>query len=266
MNKKSMLIAAAVLLAWGTAAPAGTISFSGYQWNVRSGSGGPGPNNWSDQNVYVDSSNNLHLKLTYDNGQWNAAELVSQQSFGFGTYQFQLQGLPTLDPYDVFGMFNYGGQDYTNEIDIEMSTFGGNTGPGNWTVWPAVSGGPGGDTTQTFNPASGPSTQRFTWSSTQVAFQALDANNVPYASWTDTPRDPSQSIPQVPMPIHMNLWRFQGNQTPGQSVEVVVSSFKFTPLTPVPLPGSGPLALAGFGFLGLLGRRRRQPRQGQTSS
>lgn len=35
--------------------PATTLQFSGYTWEVRSGEGGPGPNHWSAQNVWVDA-------------------------------------------------------------------------------------------------------------------------------------------------------------------------------------------------------------------
>ncbi len=123
-----------------------TLTFSGYKWNVRSGVGGPGPNNWRNANVWVDVNGYLHLKLSYLNGKWYAAELTSQKFFGFGTYQFQVVG--RMDQFDrniVLGLFNYPtaaiGPDGTNEIDIEYSHWGNLAYPiGNFTVWPAVAG------------------------------------------------------------------------------------------------------------------------------
>src|SRR6266852_3653418 len=67
-----------------------TVYFSGYSWNVKIGSPpvGPGPNYFSDNanNVWVDTSNRLHLRI----GKWVCAEVVLQSSPGYGTYRFYL--------------------------------------------------------------------------------------------------------------------------------------------------------------------------------
>lgn len=57
-----------------------TIEFAGHTWNVKSGTGGPGPNNWSNSNnsVWVDNEGKLHLKIRYINGKWVCAEIYSQ--------------------------------------------------------------------------------------------------------------------------------------------------------------------------------------------
>ena len=54
------------LMAEGTSAYAKTIKFSGYDWEIRPSekNGGPGPNRWEENNVSVDPSGYLHLKLT----------------------------------------------------------------------------------------------------------------------------------------------------------------------------------------------------------
>jgi hypothetical protein len=72
---------------------ADTIWFSGYEWNVRGeGFGGPGPNFWKPNNVWVDDNGNLHLQVSYQNGHWTCAEVDLTQPLGFGTYQFQVIG------------------------------------------------------------------------------------------------------------------------------------------------------------------------------
>jgi len=38
------------------------IQFGGYTWTVRTGRGGPGPNAWDENNVWLDSATNLHLE------------------------------------------------------------------------------------------------------------------------------------------------------------------------------------------------------------
>ena len=58
MKIKGILIigAVAALMATGTVSHAGTISFSGHTWVIGpSGKGGPGPNNWDQDNVSVDA-------------------------------------------------------------------------------------------------------------------------------------------------------------------------------------------------------------------
>src|SRR5262245_21295616 len=69
-----------------------TISFSGKTWLVKSSTGkvGPGPNYFSDStdNVWVDAGGRLHLKITKAKGKWSSAEIVSADSFGYGTYRF----------------------------------------------------------------------------------------------------------------------------------------------------------------------------------
>ncbi|HEX8955809.1 MAG TPA: DUF4214 domain-containing protein [Burkholderiaceae bacterium] len=216
------------------------LVFSGYTFNVRSGSGGPGPNTWSANNAWVDANGFLHLKIAYSGGQWSAAEVYTNQSLGFGTYQFKVVGHPEImDQNVVLGLFPYTtpaiGPDGTNEVDIEFATWGGQQSQhGNWTVWPATAGYS--DTTHAFDMSgnTGWSTHRFTWGARQIGFQALagltDTDAGQYASWTFAPANYASLIPQNAIPLHMNLWLFQG-QAPadGAQVEMVISEFKFTP-------------------------------------
>lgn len=122
------------------------ISFSGYDWEVRSGTGGPGPNDWSADNVFVDADG-LHLKISNSGSTWSCAEVTLTQRLGFGVYEFQLTGRPDLfDRNVVLGLFNYPpadvGPDGTNEIDIEFAQWGqaGNRNRLNWTVYPPALG------------------------------------------------------------------------------------------------------------------------------
>lgn len=218
-----------------------TITFSGYQWTVKTGNGlGPGPNNWSASNVWVGSTGDLHLKITQVNGQWYSAEIVSTQAFGFGQFQWKvISQLDQLDPNVVLGLFTYPtanvGPDGTNEIDIEAARWGVSGNPaGNYTVYPAVGGRPYTTHPFAFTLPGDHTTQRFTWQSKSIFFQSLnghtDTNKNEYANWTFTPANPLQDIPQTPVPVHINLWLFQGHApTNGQPVEVVIRQFKYTP-------------------------------------
>ena len=110
--------------------PAKTIRFSGYNWKVKSGSHeGPGPNNWDENNVWVDQGGYLHLKLSKQGDRWYCSEVSTEDRLGFGRYQFWVVGrVDRLDPNVVFGLFNYPtpevGPDGTNAIDIEFAKWG----------------------------------------------------------------------------------------------------------------------------------------------
>ncbi len=221
-------------------APA-VINFSGYQWDVRSGAGGPGPNKWSAANVWLDASGYLHLRVSQQAGQWYAAELYSTRRFGFGIYQFQVEGLvDRFDPNIVLGLFNYPppavGPDGTNEIDIEYSRWGNPAYPiGNYTVWPALAGLSQKSRAFNFTLTSSRTTQRFTWVSQMIVFRSLrgftDGNTGQYAGWVYQPGVFLNYVPQQAMPVHINLWLFQGHPpVNGRPVEIVIRNFKFTPL------------------------------------
>ena len=233
------------------------------EWNVKSGTGeGPGPNVWSAANTFVDADGDLHLTIANVGGVWYCAEISSTLTFGFGTFQWQVQSaVDQLDPNVVLGLFVYGptalGPDGTHEFDIEYSRFGSTTGDnGWWTVFPNV---------QVTPPLLGQShyplvlgvdpttTARFAWASTNVAFETMagfqpaGSNASAIHSWTYRPADPSTTICQSPMPVHMNLWLYHGSPpTNGEGAEVVIHNFSFTPSSTGPPPVTAP-ALAGDG-------------------
>jgi hypothetical protein len=237
---RSLLFCLLVLCPLTRALSAATISFAGYDWEVRSGRSGPGPNNWDPENVWVDKGGALHLKLTQREGKWYAAELGTTNRLGFGRYEFQIVGrVDQLDENVVFGIFNYPtkdvGPDATMEIDIEFAKWGRPGGTNlNYTVWPTI---PKTKQTSKRTPLvlNGEySTHRFTWSKEEVAYQSLhghrsDDKNL-ITEWTFRPEDPEQRIARKPMPMRFNLWLFRG-QPPrdGKPVEVVIKSFKFEP-------------------------------------
>jgi len=57
------LLRTTFLIAMMGALHAQAIEFSGYTWEVRSGTGGPGPNTFVASNVLVDANGYLHLKI-----------------------------------------------------------------------------------------------------------------------------------------------------------------------------------------------------------
>lgn len=216
------------------------ISFSGYQWIVRGGTGGPGPNNWRKSNVWVDGNGHLHMKVSRVDNQWYCAEIWTVDRLGFGTYQFQVTGrIDRLDRNVVLGLFNYPtadvGEDGTNEIDIEIARWGTAGNPnGNYTVWPTDVSLSRESFNFPFTLTGVNSTHRFTWSGSQIYFQSLyglrDDNTNQFAEWLYAPADAASYIPQQAMPVHINLWLVRGLKPSNlREVEIVIKNFKYTP-------------------------------------
>lgn len=66
-------------------------------WRIKVSSGPndrkePGDNLWAEQNVCKDSDGNLHLYFRKIDGVWQAAELFTTESLGYGTYTFDVMG------------------------------------------------------------------------------------------------------------------------------------------------------------------------------
>jgi hypothetical protein len=126
MNRKMKYPLVGLFLALGLSIQAKEVEFGGYTWAIRSGFGGPGPNTWDENNVWLDASTNLHLKTSQRDGKWSCAEVTMRKRLGFGRYQFQVQGrVDRFDDYVVLGLFNYPtgdvGPDGTHEMDIEFA-------------------------------------------------------------------------------------------------------------------------------------------------
>ncbi len=220
-----------------------TLQFSGYTWQTRSARNqGPGPNDWDAANAFVDKRGWLHLKITQTAaGKWNCAEVYQQKPLGFGRYAFEVQGrIDQFDPNIVLGLFNYPspdiGPDGTNEIDIEFAHWGNpKWDNGNYTIYPASGKRVGTEsgTTFPFSLTGDVSTHAFVWTSGQVAFES-DENGKrgvtrPLRRWQYAPSE-ARLIPQKPLPVHLNLWLFQGKApTNGRSVEIILKRFTFTP-------------------------------------
>jgi hypothetical protein len=218
-----------------------TLTFSGYDWTVKSGANlGPGPNNWDENNVWVDPQGELHLKLTNREVRWYCSQVGMRDRLSFGTYQFWIKPDRQTRSECVFGLFDYptpdAGPDGTHEIDIEFAKWGVPYAKiGSYTVWPAKKGPDRANQRFAVDLNGSYTTHRFTWKATSVFFQSLhghrDDNSIEFAEWLYEPRDPASQLGQQPVPVEINLWLFKG-QPPqdGQEVELIVRSFKFIPM------------------------------------
>jgi hypothetical protein len=108
-----------------------SFHWSGYDWWVKTATSpfDPGPNYFSDSttNVFVDMQGRLHLRITHVGNQWRCAEIVSQTTFGYGTYAFHLASpVDALAPNVTLGLFTWTDQpDFAHrEIDFEGGRWG----------------------------------------------------------------------------------------------------------------------------------------------
>lgn len=212
-----------------------SVSFAGIDWLVKRAASplGPGPNRFDDsaQNVWVDGSGDLHLRIRRDRNTWYCSEVIAQQSYGYGTYTFGLATAANFDPNVVLGMFTWNDDPaYTHrEIDIEFARWSNGSDPTNaqYVVQPY-------DATNhqyrfTQSPALTHTTHSFTWAPGRVDFTSRDANGTVIAEYSYAGAD-------VPVPggenPRINLWLFRGRApTDRAEVEVVIDDFSFAPLS-----------------------------------
>lgn len=246
----SILTWCVIALTSGGSVFARTIEFSGRTWTVRSGFGGPGPNAWSDDpaSVWVDGGGRLHLTIRNVSGMWHCAEVLLQDSLGYGEYRFRLAtDVTAYDPRIVTGLFTY--LDDLHEIDIELSRWSNPLDDvGQFVVQPYDA--PGHLQRFPVTLSDEYSTHWFRWLPGSVRFQSSRGLQAGQPPPVDVIRDWTYSGGDVPTPsvetARINLWLFQG-QPPGNTAEaeLVVESFEFIPATAT-IPALGP-----WGFLWL---------------
>lgn len=202
------------------------VSWSGYTWFVRHpGLGGPGPNQWSDSvaNVHL-SGGDLVLSIVRDkSGRWTSAELDNQRHLGYGTYRWVVAAdLSAADPYQVLGMFTFGGG---TEVDMERSQWGNQLSTnGSAAVWQDVRNPD--RAFNTFNYSNHPPyVHQLIWSPGKIGFLITDATGAVLLDWTVTAGVPA---PYREVPI-VNYWRFHGVPPSGVTT-VRIASFTWTPL------------------------------------
>ena len=217
------------------------VSFSGYDWWVKTSAGlvGPGPNYFSDStnNVWVDAQGQLHLRITNRSSQWQCAELVSARTFGYGSYRFQLASPANdINTNAVLGLFIWSDDpSYADrEIDIECSRWSNAADPNNaqFVVQPYNFSGhltrfpvPAGQSNATLS---------FTWETNRVSFQSQRGGFTPDPSPANVISNWTYALTVPPTGdenVRLNLWLINGAPpTDNQEVEVVIASFQFVPL------------------------------------
>lgn len=240
----SILIVLLLTVIVSSAAAANTtpryITWNGQQWWVRDGIGNPSNNHWSNTNdsVWVDSNNKLHLTIKKVNGIWYSTDVESKTLFGYGTYKWTVDSpIMNFDPNVVAAMFYY--LDDTHELDIEGSRWGEIN---NQRLWYSVQPYSINGNEHSGIPSNSPYISatnvvyQLDWQPTYIRFSATLSNGVTISDWKYTNLT---YIPKNAGSMVMNLWQFN-NKPPsdGKNVEMIISNFQYTPTstTPTPIP------------------------------
>lgn len=222
--------------------PDRTLAFAGRTWRVKYTpfvfDPGNKKNYFADgeESAWVDAGGRLHLKIAYIDGHWRCAEIVSLDTFGYGTFIFRLASpIDAIDQNAVLGLFTF---DETvpnpyREIDIEFSKWRQAVfDNAQYVIQPySISGN-----MHRFNlaGAGATTTHQFTWSSNSIRFSSSRGSLFPpmagdeLQSWIYT----GASIPTPGNSrIRLNLWLDEGVAPSNlQPVEVIVASVEYLPL------------------------------------
>ncbi|NQU40267.1 MAG: glycoside hydrolase family 16 protein [Lentisphaerae bacterium] len=244
------------------------ISFAGRSWEIRQSTSPSqaGANCFANdqRNVWVDSQDRLHLKITNRGGVWTCAEVFSTDGYGYGTYTFRVvSAAGALNRNVVFGLFTWDddapAMGKIHEIDIEITPWSRAWGENlHYAVQPVM----GPDTSNgqydersssTFLPPDATaSVHHFTWMPSFVDFASyigLSATGVPLHAWRFADSNPARRSNETTLPtpvgiptpsqhtsVRLNLWLFDddGNgygDAPSDEAEpeVVIDQFTFTP-------------------------------------
>ena len=220
-----------------------TIHFSGFDWRVKASKNlvGPGPNYFSDgeENVRVDETGRLHLRITQRAGHWECAEVILAKETGFGTYRFYLdspaKGIAQATNA-VLGMFSWNDGDaehHHDEIDCELSLWGQ---PGNqlgqWVIQPYTV--PRNLVRFDVPLRLAMITYTFTWMPDRVICQSLrgHANKAAKPSQVLSQHTFTTNIPPASAGTNarINLWLLDGRSPMNErELEVIVRRFDYEP-------------------------------------
>ncbi|MBI4425951.1 MAG: PEGA domain-containing protein [Candidatus Kerfeldbacteria bacterium] len=213
------------------------LQFSSRTWDIKVAESpfGPGPNYFSDHpdNVFVDQTGRLHLKIVYRDGKWYCSEVLLPQSLGFGVYTVQIDSrLDGLDQYLVVApVFTF--ESGTRELDFEA---GGDVlipgaNNGQFVVQPYTRAG---NLVRFVMPAEAQTSCRIEWRADHVQFTVWKGHGSFPQAPEDVIYDWTYTGPDIPPPggerLHANIWLFNG-QAPanGEGAELILRSFTFQP-------------------------------------
>ncbi|MGB4853326.1 MAG: LamG-like jellyroll fold domain-containing protein [Ignavibacteria bacterium] len=237
------------------------LNWSGFTWCVIGSNDTrcyPGPNYYSSNtdNVRVDSTGDLHIKITNRNGRFYCAEMHTVETVGYGVYTFAVSSrIDNLDKNVVLGLFTWNDKNcITNansELDIEFTRWGDSGNPDviEYSVQPTNSGQESDRFTSWPMTLTGNNSIHFIkwtpslieWSSHQghtnpppannlIAYWSFNTNNTPKSSEVCNSDPVLIPAPEGNTHLNLNLWLNRGNYpSNNQEAEVIIHDINFVP-------------------------------------
>ena len=211
-------------------APTKSLTFSGYDWSVRTiASDRGGTNNLYDpDNAWTDNAGALHMRITNRDGRWHCAQLALNRSLGYGTYAFVVRDISHLEPAAVLSMYTFDewhGDQYYREMDVEISRWGDASNQNNaqYGIQPFYIPG----NVSPFLAPTGTLTHSMRWESGRATFQTTRAHSTkPIAEHKFTAGVPSPGQEKVKLEFYV----VASDKNPlKQGGEVVIDTFQYFP-------------------------------------
>jgi hypothetical protein len=206
--------------------PSPIIDFSGYQWRLRDApSSRGGPNIYSSSNISVDEHGAMHLRISKTEKDWSCAEASLTRNLGYGTYEFVVRGLETLEPAADFEMFTY---DYASgalrnrEMDIEISRWGD---PANKNAQYELQPYEVATNVHRFNAPAGTLTFSLRWEQGRITFRTL-RGSTQVSEHAFTAGVPSPGLESIRVALYVYRAAVVKLQHP---MEVVIERFTYYP-------------------------------------
>jgi hypothetical protein len=200
-----------------------TISFAGYEWEVRQTPNNPGntQTDYDVANAFTSADGFLHLRIRGTPDNWSCAEVNLPRGLGYGTYRFVLRDVSQFEPAAVFSI------DFHHEMDIEISRWGDREAEnGQFVIQPYNIPA----NTAGFRVPPGIVSFMLRWQPGRTKFTAFRGTSDrksdlieehEFTSGVPTPGDD---------PVHLNFYVFGNNNNPlRHGTEVIIEKFEFLP-------------------------------------
>lgn len=202
-----------------------SIHFAEKTWTIRTGSGNPGNNIWSADNVDKDSAGRVHLKIDRESGRWTCAS-ISTQVNDYGKYRFYVIGrLNRLPENVVVGFFLYK-NDY-HELDIEFAKPPSTVIRGSHNAGYTVQSGGHEPFNISLNGTW--STHYIDWHPNSVNFKSIHGHHRE-PSWSTLIKEwryNGTNIPQGKATLIINIWLDGSRPGGGRPAEVIIKDVDF---------------------------------------